>query len=335
MEFQNESRAIINDFFAQKKKKSLNITVIIFIAAALVSLVCLIAFANVPKPEPTLMSLETKKGEYCKITVADIDLAATSDTEGYYYILDNNGYLGIIMTSPIELTGELMDVYNDTTGTITATVTGIASDIPADLINFAISDFELQNNDEFNEYFGYYLLDTTRYYSNTGFGIALLCSFVSITAVIILGITLLIERFKKKNAISRIESSGELDQIAREMRSYGNYSIENSDSCAIITTNYLISNEGYIIKLSDILWCYKQTRKVNGISINAGLTLACRKKKSYFILGTLPNQANNDKILEIVNLLKDRLPSLLIGYTRENKKAYKQKLKDNTESQSE
>ncbi len=328
MEFENYSKNIVTDFFAQKKDKVVNLKLVIVIAIMLVSIVCVFALAGVPDPEPEIMTLDTQRGDYCKITVADIELAATSDTTGYYYILDNEGYLGLICTSPIDLTGELLDVYNDATGTVTATVTGLAADIPEELVGFAIEDFELAGVSDFHDYFGYYLLDINRTYTNTWFEVALFCAFIFTIIAVIMILAALIRRAKKKNAIRKLEASGELDRVAREMRSPDTLTLEDGSSKIVLTPSYLVANDGYVIRLSDILWCFKQVRKINGFSVGSGLTLACKHKKSYFIFSASPNQSHENAILAVVNALKERLPDMMIGYTGDNRRVYKQKLKE-------
>lgn len=324
MDFSSDSRSYVSEFFTAKR--GINIRLIVVAAIFIVSVVCMFAFSTIPDPDPSEMTLDTKSGDYCQLVIADLELAATSETEGYYYILDVNGYLGIIMTKPIDLSGELLDVYNDTTDTLTVTVTGIAEDFPDQLIGFAIEDFELADEAEFYDYFGYCLLNVSRDYTNTGFEISLFIAIIALVILLIMGIVALAKISKKKSAIRRMEASGELDRVAREMRSPDSVTLENGSAKLIMTENYFISNDGNIIRLSDILWCYRQIRKINGISYNAGLVLACKNKKTYFILGAVPSKSKEATLLEVVNALHERIPDLLIGYTRENRLEYKQRL---------
>lgn len=152
-------------------------------------------------------------------------------------------------------------------------------DFPDQLIGFAIEDFELADEAEFYDYFGYCLLNVSHDYTNTGFEISLFIAIIALVILLIMGIVALAKISKKKSAIRRMEASGELDRVAREMRSPDSVTLENGSAKLIMTENYFISNDGNIIRLSDILWCYRQIRKINGISYNAGLVLACKNKK--------------------------------------------------------
>ena len=90
------------------------------------------------------------------------------------------------------------------------------------------------------------------------------------------------------------------------------------------------SNGIVILKYQDIIWAYPYEYRYNGLLVNKNIKLYDKNKKVYDISNTKYHDKDRDKIInEVLNKIKDKNPEIILGFNRENKKLFKEKLKNN------
>lgn len=87
------------------------------------------------------------------------------------------------------------------------------------------------------------------------------------------------------------------------------------------TPNYIISNyyHPFAIKYSDVVWIYPMDKIVNGIKVGSDLYVCLINNKKQY----LPNKS------EFIDIIKEHNSNVIVGYSFENKKQYKEIIKNN------
>ena len=96
-------------------------------------------------------------------------------------------------------------------------------------------------------------------------------------------------------------------------------------SKAACTEHFLFARRGaHVCAYTDILWTYKHkfTRTLLFIPIHTSESvILCTKTGSYII--NLGGKDKNNELVELIKTIYQHNPNVLVGYTEENKKAYK------------
>ena len=95
---------------------------------------------------------------------------------------------------------------------------------------------------------------------------------------------------------------------------------------AYFTKNYIVSpNNGnlFICRYEELKWIYKDVAQQNGITVARRIVgYVAGDKKLQFIIAN----SDDNTIMQIFQLIHSRNPYVLIGFTKENKEAYKSQL---------
>ena len=123
---------------------------------------------------------------------------------------------------------------------------------------------------------------------------------------------------KTKKSISKYQSS--LKTIEEELES--STTIHNEICKVYLTENYLISyNDGLkIIELKSISWLYPYEYRRNGVVTNRSICIYTSDKQKYMIGNINAWGKNKDSAYnEMYQLLLEKTPDALHGYSKENK----------------
>ena len=102
--------------------------------------------------------------------------------------------------------------------------------------------------------------------------------------------------------------------------------IEGLDKEKLVFTDEYIISRGtapFVVKYSDILLSYVRVQRYNFVPVGRFLVLNCKNKKAYQIECNKKNPAEG--YLEII---AEKNPDMMIGYTKENLKAYAEMCKN-------
>lgn len=126
-------------------------------------------------------------------------------------------------------------------------------------------------------------------------------------------------RVNINRSIKRLRNSNSIIAVANEVYSV-NGLWKDKNEFVVITKSFFFSAGGYIIPLSEILWCYVKTTK-SGKKGNDSIIISTAKKKEIAV-GTYPTHTG--KAYDIQSDIAKRNPNTLIGYSAENKMKFNQ-----------
>ena len=131
---------------------------------------------------------------------------------------------------------------------------------------------------------------------------------------------------KNKNiekTIAYLESTGRLYEAWNELQTYLQ---THKDSYCVILDNYVVSKQnGMMRPYEDILWAYRYVMRRNFVVVNQ--YALCRLVDGDKMELTPPGFGKKGAIEEILNTIAMKNPSVLLGYTNENQRAYNEMTK--------
>lgn len=255
-------------------------------------------------------------------------LETNNSLEKYYFITDTEGYLYIAKMDD-ETFAKLKANYDynySTDPTLeepdSVMISGTSEEIPSDIANFAVEylqeDLGLSevNINNYNNVIYPFLINTYITKTNTIMDIAIVFGIITVIGLVIL-MFYINKQAKIKDNIYKYRKS--LDEVEQELED--SKVIYNSLCKIYITTNYIISykNGLNILNINDIIWLYPYEVKQSGITTSSSICIVTNTKKKYFV-GKI-NITNKDKeeaYNELYNILLQKTPDALHGYSKEN-----------------
>ena len=286
----------------------------------------------ISQEEPTNLSEVTEEGVFSKIDVELVTsyfatLTTDSSLEKYYFVMeDGYTYIAKIDDDTFASLKENHD-YNystdpDAVAPDSVTIVGESELIPDEIKNFAIEYFRDSegldiNEENFNNLIYPYLIDTYITKTDTIIDIAIVFGVITVVGLILI-MVYMNRQTKTKKSISKYQSS--LKTIEEELES--STTIHNEICKVYLTENYLISyNDGLkIIELKSISWLYPYEYRRNGVVTNRSICIYTSDKQKYMIGNINAWGKNKDSAYnEMYQLLLEKTPDALHGYSKENK----------------
>lgn len=286
----------------------------------------------ISQEEPTNLSEVTEEGVFSKIDVELVTsyfatLTTDSSLEKYYFVTeDGYTYIAKIDDDTFASLKENHD-YNystdpDAVAPDSVTIVGESELIPDEIKNFAIEYFRDSegldiNEENFNNLIYPYLIDTYVTKTDTIIDIAIVFGVITVVGLILI-MVYMNRQTKTKKSISKYQSS--LKTIEEELES--STTIHNEICKVYLTENYLISyNDGLkIIELKSISWLYPYEYRRNGVVTNRSICIYTSDKQKYMIGNINAWGKNKDSAYnEMYQLLLEKTPDALHGYSKENK----------------
>lgn len=253
-----------------------------------------------------------------------------SSKQKFYFAIDEHNYWYIVRLTD-KTYEKLEEQYNADKENFKYTLKGYIYDDPSELKRLAISAYnenleesaEKLTTTNFKDYLGSTYLDETK----TPFdSTATTFIGVGIGAAIISAIFLIIyisQATKVKSTLKKYDIEDLKDALNNcDMNEYKKQSI-------YLTNKYLIStlNGLDVFEYKDILWIYNEKRKQNGVSLGVWLIVCTADRKRIQV-----GRAQKDDILiEIMTKIKEKNQDILVGFTGDNNKQYKELTKKNKE----
>ena len=263
------------------------------------------------------------KGDYVYIDVAGISdwvykydddvYYAAEDPEGYFYILRMSKYKASAMSEQ-EKYWERPD--DSTPMPEPVRVYGIAEDIENDLKDAFAQVFDITGSDV-DYYFGYLYLDTT---SDPGTDTMWMCItgalFSFLFSLVCLAVCLPAYSALKKS-VKELDARGETERAASAFAFSGEEMLNGAMKTG---GDYLFAkNLGLVLRFDDILWAHIRT--INGTLHT--LVLYTRRINGVNI-GSVKGNEGIEQVAEAIDMIHTRNPSMLVGFTAENRKLYQQ-----------
>lgn len=148
------------------------------------------------------------------------------------------------------------------------------------------------------------------------------CIFAVAIALIFLAVGLP-SYIQSGKCLKSLESRGLLEKAAEEMDSPDVLMIGKRK--AILTEHFLFGRKmGVALPYEDVLWCYKRRMRYNMIQIIDTLVVSTASVKNLTAINMGGMDRKNALEAAVAKMLQAN-PQLLVGYTKENRKAYKAK----------
>lgn len=253
-----------------------------------------------------------------------------SSKENYYFAIDEHNYWYIVRLTENTFK-KIEEQYNADKENFKYTLKGYIYNDPSELKRLAISAYNenLSENAEkltttnFREYLGNTYLDETKTpfdsTATTFIGVGIGVAIISLIFLIIY----ISQATKVKSTLKKYNIEDLKDALSNcNMEEYKKQSI-------YLTNKYLIStlNGLDVFEYKDILWIYNEKRKQNGVSLGVWLMVCTADRKRIQV-----GRAQKDDILiEIMTKIKEKNQDILVGFTGDNNKQYKELTKKNKE----
>lgn len=321
----------------KRMKKGLIISIIIIALSFLLFYVSIKKDENSEKNREDLHTIiiksdDTKinKSSYIISKNNPYKFAVYDDTTDAYYFVTDGKYLYVTYLSETyakSITSEDSKMIE---------IKGVTKLTPKDVKEIAIDAyneiFELEDSEkltlaDYNNYFGEVYLDTTMT-SNEG-EFYFVTGFVALVLGLILLVINLIKNISYKNKLKKFTQS-DIDKYDKEMEDKESFYYEKAK--LYLTPNYIINfgTKFNIIDYKDIVWIYPYEHRTNGIKDNQSIIVKDKFGKSTTIASlALITKAKKEEFDEILNTIINKNSKMLVGYTSENIKKYKEMSKLN------
>lgn len=268
------------------------------------------------------------KGRYAYIDVVGVsDSIASRDTEKWYAVIDRDGYGNIVKMSLADFAALRVHNdwwYSDEEDFIDPTrIYGMPNKIPNELADVIAEVFEYDSRDEVAEIFGKFYLDTTDSPNEGKAGIILFLACMMLVAYIVILVFSASRGSNTRRCIRRLEQLGLTDLAASELDSPLT-EIIGKDTTRIGESFIYCRPLGTVLTLSDILWAYGHIQRYNGVIVSQTLNAGTRTMKSVPVCQVEKGRdgIGTEAFSHIMEILQQRCPDVILGYSLENQHAY-------------
>lgn len=145
--------------------------------------------------------------------------------------------------------------------------------------------------------------------------------------VLLIKALMAISNYRNSRAVKNLSKYGNIDYIENQINQEINYP-EYSGKRLIITTSWIISKSAYNVKflpINNLVWVYNIRTKhyYNGIKTGTSFSVMCYSDKNEKFSFDVGGKKKEDEAIEIVNLISQKAPWAICGYSDEIKKNFK------------
>lgn len=268
--------------------------------------------------------------EYVEVTIADVPYhVATKEVDTakykYYIVFDVNDLMYVVRLTDSTYY-RLEDMYESNPEEFSYKLVGYIYDTPNELEEIIIDVYnevmgeDVITEENFEMYFGKTYLDETKTpvtVSSAATVIFIVIGVLSGTFAFVFILVYIINSSRRKKVLKNYpeeDLESELDKSS---------TIAYEKQKVYLTDKYLISaiNGLSVIEYNDIAWMYNEKRSYNGIP--TGVTLLAYQTNGKRV--QLASTWKNEEILkEIMTKIYEKNPNILVGFTPENRKQFKE-----------
>lgn len=300
----------------------------------------LLIYSGEVNTEYEVLTKNTSENVYAKLNVSLLDSAFATETldgkeKDYYIAFDEDGNPFVIVLDK----GGLEDLRKIQEYTLSETemdkpdpvmVYGNVSKSDTEVFKYLQEflkdeDGNTYTIDELKRVVGENYLDTTWDNKEEGIFALILFGVFSLS-----GLTLIIFYFvRNKKSKELLEEYGrELEKIEEDINN--SRGIHNKECKVYLTDKYLLSygNGVKLIELNDIVWIYPFITKQNGITTSKSIYVITNNGKSNIIaVVNTWGKKNKASYEELYQDIINKVPNVLVGYSKENKEKVKEMYK--------
>lgn len=179
---------------------------------------------------------------------------------------------------------------------------------------------KLITSDNYEEYFGQNYIDATE--GSAGTVIATVC-YILACLLALISVFLLLEYIHGVHRIRTVVAEYGREELERQINAPTSATYPKAGIC--LAENYIISSaQGFdVIPYSEICWVYILKKRLNLITITQVVTAATVNGKLLSIAAAFDEKT----LQEVICSIHTRQPSILVGYTPENRRKYSEYLK--------
>ncbi len=244
--------------------------------------------------------------------------------EQIFYIVSNsnNQYL---VKLPLYLYNKIMQEYENDKENFKYKIEGTTHQIYDSLKRASIKTYNREYNDNlinitnYDKYFGGTYIDSGE---SPTINIKLIFNLLGTFFLIIDIIIILSYIITRKNLQSAIKKYGK-EELERQLNDKNTISYLKV-GVYLTDKNIISTSTGFkVVPFSDIYWMYILKRKTKGITVGKDLMVCLKNKKTFSLASTFKD---ND-LIEIMQTIYQKNNSILLDYTNENIKKYKEFIK--------
>ena len=340
-----------HEILKKGKKTSKNFWIVYFVCIFLIIVSGVVAIKKIEAEKPKATDLtengaigtETEKYVYLQVDgLTDVIAISVNDETEKYYIAINEYEWYIVKLSSTDLE-ELKNIQAYTYGEIenkpaSVIVYGITEEVPEemkeiaiDFYNEGLDDDEKITIDQFENYFGSVMLDTTR--DPVDLTAETIIALISIITIIVTMIIQIMSKLVKIKVFKYLEKNNYKEELEKQLDNNIEETFFNEK--VIITKDFIIdttNGEFVAVKFSDIKWLYTHRLKYYGVvSISNNIIMILKDGKTQFQCLNTKGKIS-DEFEKVFEKICEKLPNdSLKGYTQENItefKEYKRELKN-------
>lgn len=330
-----------------KKSRSLIITTVICLIITIGAIITSIVLNNQSLPDPQPLNnaiINDLDQQYSYIDVeymSDYFAYYENDNEvidQYYFVWDDEQFLYIALLDNSRINTDLKDIYkyslteNDVDHPGTVRITGLSEEISEDLKEIAIETLNewygegTFTDENFADYVGNYLINTKETPYTSISEIPMIIGAIAGMIGLIFGICLVVYAIQSKMMINKITAE-DLMYIDKQIASGQAFNIHGIN--LYLTKNYVVDLtyrfQAYAYK--DIAWLYLYRIKQYGATTSIAIKVGLKNGKTKTIAQS--SRKYQQDISQLLVEIGNRCPDVLIGYTKENKQAFKAMKKSN------
>ena len=302
-------------------------TVIGWIALALTAVFIIMgitAGSNTDEVAAPFYPTESDTGTFAYVDVVGIsDWLCQYDGDTYYTVLDAEGYMytAKVGNSDFRKMSAQYDyfMYEDAEIPEPYRLEGIVRSVSGTVRSTLAEVWEITNT-EYEQYFGTLMLDATSSPSSEAGAVWYVGALFAFIFGLCMVLVFLPIQSATKKSLNRLEEQDLTDRAAQQLGS-GSYTTVGKDLIRMSENVFFAKNTGLAVPYSDILWIYKRTVRTNLVIVNLYLVV-CTKDKEYTI--HLGGTKAESLLQQAAVTIAEKNPSVLIGFNKENKKAYKE-----------
>lgn len=272
---------------------------------------------------------DSETGAYAYVDAVGIsDWVYKIDSKTYYVVLDkrHNAYVVRVKDSELKKMDDQNAYFmeNDAAMPKAYTLKGVVRKLSVDDRNEIAGCFDMSSA-KGKTTFGTMYLDATATPGDDAFALWLVGFILCFTFGLIFVLISLPASANFKKCIRNLEARGLLDAAAAELES-GEYEKVGKDCGRLSRRFFFGKNSGMVLPYTDIQWIYRQNVKRYFITLNVNLIVSTLDLNQKILLSY--NGKNRDEELNKVFVaVAQNNPNVLLGFTSENQKAYKERKK--------
>jgi len=274
-----------------------------------------------------------QEGKYVSLEVVGVDDWAANRDDEYYYVVQGSDMYLYLVRMPEEDFDSMQKQYDywlsvtsddadaEPVEPVPVEITGYSTAFPDELLKTVAETYGYSEEEMANSIGSYYLDANTEL---RGKDMLYLPVGAGVCAVLAL-LVWLNGRQKKKNIEKALDALEQKGQLQAAWDEWNSYQYDDPKETVAMTEHYIFDkNSSEIIPYQDIAWAYKFVIRRRFTEVNS--YIVCKMNDGTTRQVT-PVRNRKEAVERILAVIAEKKPGVLIGYSKENKNAYKEMTK--------